>query len=179
MPVPHSPLPSRQRGAGLIEVLVAVLVVTLGLLGAAGMHVRSVDFTMDTERRQMASMVATELLETMRSDTANILEANGLPKDKLGGYEKQAGDDMPSVTPNDCKPLSTEAAKRVGCWGERAKTLMPELAANTDVLEKFSVTATSAGIITVTVAWPMKKGQCLDKDGENDEFCTFTLRSRL
>ena len=58
MPVRHS-FRSRQTGAGLIEVLIAVLVVTLGLLGAAGMHVRSVEFTMDTERRQMASMVAT------------------------------------------------------------------------------------------------------------------------
>ena len=159
--------------------LVAVLVVTLGLLGAAGMHVRSVDFTMDTERRQMASMVASELLETMRSDAVNILDINGLPKDKLGGYEKQAGDGMPSVVPNDCKPLTADAAKRVGCWGERAKTLMPELAANADVMEKFSVTATNTGIITVVVAWSAKKGQCLEKDGGEDEFCTFKLRSRL
>ncbi|XJC77864.1 type IV pilus modification protein PilV [Delftia tsuruhatensis] len=61
------PFPSRrQRGAGLIEVLVAVLLVAVGLLGAVRIHVRAIEYTVDTERRQMASMLASELLETLR-----------------------------------------------------------------------------------------------------------------
>ncbi|QNP47406.1 type IV pilus modification protein PilV [Diaphorobacter aerolatus] len=177
MKVRHSFL-KKQSGAGLIEVLVAVLVVTLGLLGAAGMHVRSVEFTLDTERRQMAAMVATELLETMRSDASNILDEKGMPKSELGGYKKAEGTAMASVSAGDCQPLTADAAKRVGCWGTRAMKLMPEI--TTDTLTKnFSVTSNAAGLVSVTVAWPTKKGECLKKDGLDDEFCTLTLQSRL
>lgn len=177
MKLPRSPSSSRQAGLSLIEVLMAVLLVSIGLLGAAGMHVRAIQFTTDTERRQMASMVAAELMETMRGDTLTVLQANGTPKTDLGGYAKAAGTEVNAVTAGDCKPLAAAPAKRLGCWGVRAKQLMPELS---DALftSNFVVglDATS-GVISVIVAWPVKKGQCLDR-ADND-FCTYTLRSRL
>lgn len=178
MPVRHS-FRSRQTGAGLIEVLIAVLVVTLGLLGAAGMHVRSVEFTMDTERRQMASMVATELLETMRSDIINVVNSDGSLQDKLGGYAKATGTALKTVTGTDCYPLSADPQTRLGCWGLRAKKLMPEVTDDT-LTEHFSVTGdATSGVVTVTVAWPVKKGQCLKENGVEDEFCTFRLQSKI
>lgn len=167
----------RQSGAGLIEVLVAVLLVAVGLLGSVSMHVRSIDYTMDTERRQMASALASELLETMRSDTARILDAKGMPRQDLGGYQKAASTALQAVEPADCQPLAAEPAKRLGCWGQRAMQLMPELSAE-QITSAFAVDADiSSGLVSVTVAWPVKKGQCLN--GADDEYCTFTLRSRL
>lgn len=162
---------------GLIEVLVAVLLVSIGLLGAAGMQVRAVDYTLDTERRQMASMVAAELMETMRGDTATVLQVTGEPNADLGGYKKDAGAALPDITDADCQPLASDPAKRLGCWGARAKRVIPEL---TDSLttSNFAVGVdTGTGVISITVAWPVKKGQCLD--GNDNEYCTFTLRSRL
>jgi type IV pilus modification protein PilV len=85
MNIPRSTSSSRQAGMSLIEVLMAVLLVSIGLLGAAGMHVRAIQYTSDTERRQMASMVASELMETMRGDTLTLLQGNGVPKTDLGG----------------------------------------------------------------------------------------------
>ncbi|MGF6350364.1 type IV pilus assembly protein PilV [Variovorax sp. W2I14] len=161
----------------LIEVLMAVLLVSVGLLGAAGMHVRAIQFGTDTERRQMASMVASELMETMRGDTLTILQADGTPKGDLGGYLKAEGTGVAAVAAADCQPLDSAPAKRLGCWGLRAKQLMPELSDDL-VTSNFAVglDATS-GVIAITVAWPVKKGQCLD--GNDNEYCTFTLRSRL
>ncbi|WP_395318230.1 type IV pilus modification protein PilV [Variovorax sp. UC74_104] len=155
----------------------AVLLVSIGLLGAAGMHVRAIQFTTDTERRQMASMVAAELMETMRGDTLTILQANGTPKTDLGGYAKAAGAEVSAVTTSDCQPLAATPAKRLGCWGVRAKQLMPELP-DALVTSNFVVglDATS-GVISVTVAWPVKKGECLD--GTDNDFCSYMLRSRL
>lgn len=161
----------------LIEVLVAVLLVSIGLLGAAGMHVRAIGFTADTERRQMAAMVASELMETMRGDTLTVLDGTGAPKSDLGGYLKAAGTELAVVTDADCKPLAAEPAKRLGCWGLRAKRLMPELS---DALIKSNFTVgldATSGVVAVTVAWPVKKGQCLD--GSDNEFCSYALRSRL
>lgn len=155
----------------------AVLLVSIGLLGAAGMHVRAIGFTVDTERRQMASMVASELMETMRGDTLTVLEVNGAPKTDLGGYAKAAGTELAAVTGDDCQPLTAAPAKRLGCWGVRAKQLMPELG-DAFVASNFVVGLDAvSGVVSVTVAWPVKKGQCLD--GNDNDFCSFTLRSRL
>ncbi len=169
----------RQAGVGLIEVLIAILLVAFGLLGAAGMHVRSIEYTVDTERRQMASTVATDLLETMRSDTVSVLDVKGLPKSDLGGYEKALGTALPTVSVSDCQPLGSTVAKRMGCWGVRAKELIPEL--TDDLLTSQFVVSASSGVVSVTVAWPVKKGQCLNADAskKDDEFCTFNLQSRL
>ena len=180
MPIHRSSPLVRQHGFSLIEVLIAALLVSIGLLGAAGMHMRAIDYTMDTERRQMASTVASELMETMRGDTTNVLLANGAPKTDLGGYKKDAETALPTATSADCQPLSSEPAKRLGCWGIRAKQVIPEL---TDELIKdhFAVgVEATTNVISITVAWPVKKGQCLDKNGKDDDvYCTYTLQSRL
>ncbi len=180
MRIYRSSPPARQRGAGLIEVLVAVLLVSIGLLGATGMHVRSIEYTIDTEQRQMASTVASELMETMRGDTATVLEATGEPKTDLGGYGKEAGTELAEVENADCQPLTSDPAKRLGCWGARAKLAIPGL--DDDLIkDHFAVGLDAAsGVISITVAWKVKKGQCLDKDAnEDDTYCTFTLQSRL
>lgn len=165
----------RQRGAGLIEVLVAVLLVAVGLLGAVRIHVRAIEYTVDTERCQMASMLASELLETLRGDTATVLDAKGAPVEELAGYQKLQGAAMPAA-PAACQPLPQPRAQRLACWGERARKLVPDLTAD-HIDSSFAVSADADGLVSVTVAWPVKKGQCLD--GSDNEFCTFTLRSRL
>lgn len=168
---------SRMKGFGLIEVLVAVLLVSIGLLGAAGMHVRAVEYTMDTERRQMAAMVASELMETMRSDTTTVLQATGIPKSDLGGYAKAKAAALPTITTADCQPLASDPAKRMGCWGARAKRVIPELKDGL-ITSDFAVAVdATTNVVSITVAWPVKKGQCLD--GNDNEYCTYTLRSRL
>lgn len=179
MRIRRLPPPTRQQGFSLIEVLIAALLVSIGLLGAAGMHMRAIDYTMDTERRQMASTVASELMETMRGDTTSVLLANGVPKTDLGGYKKDAGTELSTVASADCQPLAADPAKRLGCWGARAKQVIPEL---TDSLIKdhFAVGVDANNVISITVAWPVKKGQCLDKNGKDDDvYCTYKLQSRL
>lgn len=168
---------SRHAGMSLVEVLVAVLLISIGLLGAAGMYTRAIQFTIDTERRQLASMVASELMETMRGDTLTVLQADGTPKADLGGYVKSAKSTVASVQPNECRPLLADPAKRLGCWAARAKKLIPEL---TDALvaSNFSVSLDApSGVVSVTVAWPVGKGQCPDRSG--NDFCSYTLQSRL
>ncbi len=179
MRIRRPPPPTRQHGFSLIEVLVAALLVSIGLLGAAGMHMRAIDYTMDTERRQMASTVASELMETMRGDTATVLLADGVPKTDLGGYKKDAATALSTVTSAECQPLPSEPAKRLDCWGARARQVIPEL---TDELvnDHFAVGVDANNVISITVAWPVKKGQCLDKNGKDDDaYCTYKLQSRL
>lgn len=168
---------ARQQGFSLIEVLVAALVVSIGLLGAAGMHLRAIGYTVDTERRQMAAMVAAELMETMRGDLSTVLLPSGQPKADLGGYKKQTGVALPPTEDEDCQPLTSAPDKRLGCWGARAKQVIPALPDEL-IKERFAVSVDAiTSVISVTVAWPVKKGQCLD--GNDNDYCTYTLQSRL
>ncbi|MBN9324335.1 MAG: type IV pilus modification protein PilV, partial [Delftia acidovorans] len=66
--------------------------------------------------------------------------------------------------------------QRLACWGDRARKLAPDPTADRND-NSFAVSADADGLVSVTVAWPVKKGQCLE--GSDNEFCTFTRRSRL
>lgn len=63
----------KQRGLNLIEVLVAAFLISLGLLGMAGMQVKSFRATHNSYQMQQASQLAHELLERMRSNRAGVL----------------------------------------------------------------------------------------------------------
>lgn len=161
-----------QSGFALIEVLISILILSIGLLGAAGMFTRGIDYTIDTERRQMASMLANELMETMRGNTSTILNANGSPKDNLNGYATTSGTQLNSA---NCQTSSIAPSNQLNCWAARSIQLMPDL---TDefINANFSVTQ-QAGVVAVQVAWPSKSEQCLaaNKDENEKNYCTYTI----
>jgi type IV pilus assembly protein PilV len=65
--------PRRQfQGATLIEVLVAVLVLSLGLLGMAAMQVRAIKGNHSAMQRTQAVMMSYYILDAMRVDRDNM-----------------------------------------------------------------------------------------------------------
>jgi len=171
--IPH--LQRHSGGFSLLEVLVSILVLSIGMLGAAGMFTRAIENSTDTERRQMAAMLASELMETMRADAPRILNPDGSPKSDLGGYAFSDGTTISGV----CNSSSTVPSDRLLCWRQRAEQLMPEIATVNTSMGGLVVTET-AGVVSITVAWPVKKGQCLAEGlPPNADYCTYTLRSKL
>jgi type IV pilus assembly protein PilV len=61
------PLPSvrAQRGVALIEVLVSVLLFSLGILGLIGLQTRAINFSVDAADRNRAALLANEIASTM------------------------------------------------------------------------------------------------------------------
>jgi len=55
----------RQRGVALIEVLMAVLIFSVGILGLVGLQSRAIQLSMDTEDRNRAALLANELVNEM------------------------------------------------------------------------------------------------------------------
>ncbi|MDO9200026.1 MAG: type IV pilus modification protein PilV [Hydrogenophaga sp.] len=70
---------SRQRGVSMIEVLVAVLLVSLGVLGVIGLQSRSVSVLSETRYRVEAAGLADELIARVWSETTNAGAGNLLP----------------------------------------------------------------------------------------------------
>src|SRR5690606_14604488 len=61
-------LPSRLQGASLIEVLIALVVLALGLLGLAFLQVLNVRYTNSAQHRTVATNLAYEMLDMMRTN---------------------------------------------------------------------------------------------------------------
>lgn len=61
-------LPGRQRGGSLIEVLVALLVLAVGLLGLAALQARSLSASLGSAQRSEAIVLSQYLLDVMRLD---------------------------------------------------------------------------------------------------------------
>ena len=79
-PMPRSfrPSPRRaQRGVGMIEVLVAVLVLAIGLLGIAAMQSLALRGGQSSLESSQAVMATNAIIEAMRANRANAAAYNG------------------------------------------------------------------------------------------------------
>ncbi|RDJ00066.1 type IV pilus modification protein PilV [Dyella solisilvae] len=62
---------AHQSGVGLIEVLVAVLVLSIGFLGIAALQARSLSTNNSAMARSMATVASYSILDAMRDDIVN------------------------------------------------------------------------------------------------------------
>ncbi|RLU00871.1 type IV pilus modification protein PilV [Ketobacter sp.] len=67
MLINHS-LNQRQTGVGLIEVLVALLILTIGILGMVALQTRALQFSQDSVYTSQALMMAYEMTDRMRAN---------------------------------------------------------------------------------------------------------------
>jgi type IV pilus assembly protein PilV len=64
---------SRQAGLTLIEILIAVLIISIGLLGVAGLQAFSLRNNHDALMRSHASALAADIADRMRANRADAL----------------------------------------------------------------------------------------------------------
>lgn len=162
-----SPVMRRQRkiGAGrvagftLIEVMVAVLILGIGLLGFALLQTMSVRFTQSANQRTQATNLAYDMLDQIRVNRLAV-----------GQY---VGDYSATVSGAACQPDGTVTpAKYRGVWECRlGKALGAGSTANV---------ALDAGQVTVSVTWGDERWNDSDGDGtvsaaeSNQTFVTVT-----
>lgn len=64
--------PRRQRGVSLIEVLVAIVIFSVGMLGIAFMQVKGAQYTKQSGARTVAVLQARSLAEAMRANPSGV-----------------------------------------------------------------------------------------------------------
>ena len=96
------------RGFSLMEVLVAVLVLAIGLLGLAALQARGVKFNHDAYARSQATYLAYDIIDLMRANRANAAAyvAAGDP----GGA---------------CNPTTSGPANDLACWYDALQAVLP------------------------------------------------------
>ncbi len=78
----HPQRPKNQRGVSLVEVMVSVLIVTLGLLGAAALQATALRNNQGSYERTQTSILTQGIFDAMRANLVAV-NANGY---NTGGY---------------------------------------------------------------------------------------------
>jgi type IV pilus assembly protein PilV len=140
----------RQRGFSLIEVMVAVLVFSIGLMGVAGLMVLSVRTNHSAYLRTQASFLAESMAERMRMNLGWIADYNGT-------YDASTAGAVTCPSPAGCAPLSIVARDRA-VWSQQLVDQLPAASANIDC-DNLAPEAGFAGIqpygglCRMTISW--------------------------
>lgn len=126
------------RGFSLIEVLIAVLILSIGLLGLAGMQVASLRFNHNAYMRSQATFLAHDVIERMRANRAQAL---------TGAYAVAFG-----AAPSG----GTVAGDDLVQWKARLANELPQ--------GDGAVAVDAVGVATVEVRWDDARG---DEGAEN------------
>lgn len=150
---------ARQRGFSLIEVMVAILILGVGLLGFALLQTMNVRFTKSAQQRTIATTLAYEVIDLMR-----IQRAAG----NLGAYNGVTFDEFEGLDTGDCprdEDASTDA--NIERWMCQVRTALPDGAAQ--------IVLDAAGNVQVDIRW----GDANWSEDEAAVNTTFSLTSAI
>lgn len=139
-----------QRGVGLLEVLAALFVLSVGLLGIAGLQAQGVRAGHSATLRTIAVLQAQEIIERMRTNPL------GVKKDDVTQYNSTADDlgvnnscgKVSGAPPEECDP--GEMAKYdIYVWKSNLLSAFPNMTPTATI----GVEIGAPSNVTVTVNW--------------------------
>ncbi|MGQ0620030.1 MAG: type IV pilus modification protein PilV [Panacagrimonas sp.] len=146
----------RQRGSGLIEVLISVVVMSFGLLGVAGLQLTALRSNNQSYERSQATALAYELIDAMRSN--RIAAASG-------AFQLVAGEAPPAGIECVEETVCTQqqaAAYALDQWHRRLTLVLP---AGTARVQCSSEPCGPGRMQTLTLLWDE------DRLGVSDASC--------
>ncbi len=158
---------SFNQGFSLIEVLITIVLISIGILGMVAMQAKTITYTQDSVQRNAAATLADDLMEMMRADNGSV-----------SNYYKASGNNFPDA-PQQCMPLPNDSAQRLGCWAQRAKDALPDAAS---LLAGDFVIAKTGTAVRIQLAWRVKDGECMDASavaGSDKTICHYSLTAEL
>ena len=108
--------PSASRGFTLLEVLVALLVLSIGLLGLAGMQTLSLKNNNSALMRSQAVVLAYDAVDLMRGNRVGALK--GSPEGAASFYRTEFADDGSTVSCGVCSS-DDQAKNDISAWKQR------------------------------------------------------------
>jgi len=164
------------KGFSMIEILVALVILAIGLLGMASLMLNSLQTSQSAALRSAATLAAYDLIERMRSNTDEEVLKN--PTYITGGLKtfSQLATGAPS-TPDACNQMTAKdlAKCQQQVWARdllaKERAILPD---NTLVLVKTNGTVTTAGVTQfrlycIAILWEDNGGR--DVTGAGDEAC--------
>lgn len=153
----------RRRAGGftLVEVLVALLVLSIGLLGLAGLQLSGLQGNHSAYLRSQVSVLAYDMIDRMRANRGAAMN---------GDYDLvfDEASDLP-----DTSGSPTQAEIDLADWGDRVLNMLPGSQASVDI--------DGNNIVTVSVQWDdTRADRAADRSGAAvTADTTFTYQTEL
>jgi type IV pilus assembly protein PilV len=127
----------QQSGLGLIEVLVAVLVLGIGILGVASTQVVSLQMTSQSQSRSQAVLLAEDMLDRVRANPGN-------PANYALAVGAAVGADGGACDTSFVPANATVAANDIAAWENNLACLLPAAQRTIEV---------AGNTVTITIDW--------------------------
>ncbi len=122
---------ARERGFTLIEVLVALFVLSIGLLGLAALQATGMKYNSDAYFRTQASIFAYDIIDRMRANPKGagngdyiVLDATA-KNTKLSSFASCIADNTCKCDASPCTSFSKIATYDLGRWYDAQKATLP------------------------------------------------------
>jgi len=132
----HSPHRRRQHGFTLIEILVAILIFSFGLLGFVGLQARAIQFSTSADDSNRAALLANDLVSTVIAK--GTTDATALATD-VAAWQSRASDVSDGGLPNGLA-TATFAPRTVSVQISWTPSTSASTAANSTHVYKTQVT---------------------------------------
>jgi type IV pilus assembly protein PilV len=144
-----------QRGFTLLEVLVALVVLSFGLIGLAMLQTTSLRFNNDSYMRSQATFLAYDLVDRMRAnitgaEAGNYCITNATSTTAPPGTPETCGAD----STNGCADAKSLAEYDIAAWYDLQKKYLSPAASASSVSRVTKATAgKTVSVYTITMRW--------------------------
>jgi type IV pilus assembly protein PilV len=141
---------NRNAGFTLIEVLVATLVLTVGLLGLAGLQITNLVNNRSAYNRSQTTIVAYDLADRMRANAAGVAASTYTTVLPAAAAAKAN-----CLTTTGCASASDMAENDLYEWNRMLSATLPSGVGSI---------AVSGGVFTITIRWDDDQDGDIDND---------------
>ena len=158
----HATLPRQaQAGMTLIEVLVTLVLISIGLLGVAALQLTSLKNNQESYVRSQAAMLAGDILDRMRSNQTGFNAGDYDMANDATGFD-QAG------------ASGTVAANDIAAWQATINRLLP--GSDGDAAGRI---VRNGRIVTITIRWAEREEQSTARTHDPASLPVFQTRSEI
>lgn len=135
---------NQSRGFSLVEVLVAILVLSIGLLGLAALQTTSMQYNTGSYFRTQATFLAYDIIDRMRANSTAIIDADG------NGYDQPTSSAVTFTVNCDTSSCTSAelATYDVKKWYDRAVATLPGATTTPPTID-----ISPSKSVTITIRW--------------------------
>lgn len=140
----------KHDGFTLIEVLVAMLIIAIGVLGITALQFKGLQYNQDAYFRTQVNLLAYDIADRMRLNRANAADYAA----NLNNYI------VPTAQPGGCSQTGTAAvgsANDLNCWKQLLHQQLPPGSIA-------DINNDGGGLYTVTISWTDRQGDAHQLD---------------
>jgi len=149
--------PTQQTGFTIIEMLIAVLVISIGLLGMAGLQTTGIQQSHNSYLKTQASLLAYDMSDRMRSNLQGVI---------AGNYDAVDSMDDPVESAPGCATSNTACSAAATATNDIYQWTNPDNGGSIASLlpSGYGMISQDTGVFTITVLWDEARTGAAGKD---------------